>query len=259
MTDDHDNGLNLSLSDNPYHYEIGNHEAYSIFMRTDFPSSFGFTDGNLFIYALKNALTWKISDKDWKFEFNERLGEPKIWFIRFIKILNKMKNEFDTLIIVPSSSELNFKFGNLITKHLKFKDVIKDVFVKIPLREVTINKKALRENFGENSNEIILNITRSLVEFEQKETDKKHMNPRDIIFQAKAIPKHYLNYLNPIVTINKNSRYDKLSRAINGKRILIIDDTISTGKTLLDCVNAIETSFVPKVIKILTLVSPLSK
>ena len=69
----------------------------------------------------------------------------------------------------------------------------------------------------------------------------------------------YLNYLNPIVTINKNSRYDKLSGAINGKRILIIDDTISTGKTLLDSVNAIETSFVPKVIKILTLVSPLSK
>ena len=77
----------------------------------------------------------------------------------------------------------------------------------------------------------------------------KYIKPkemRDIIIQSMFVSNEYKDDL-------------EFGKYINGKRILVLDDTVTSGKTISDSANAILETFEPKDITFLTLFTPLQK
>lgn len=62
-------------------------------------------------------------------------------------------------------------------------------------------------------------------------------------------------YINDRFTTNE----EEYANTINGKKILVIDDTVTSGKTISDSAEAILDTYAPESITFLTLFSPLIK
>ena len=77
----------------------------------------------------------------------------------------------------------------------------------------------------------------------------KYIKPnelRDAIVQSMYISDEYKDNL-------------EYAEMINNKRMLILDDTVTSGKTISDSANALLDTFDPKDITFLTLFTPLNK
>lgn len=82
----------------------------------------------------------------------------------------------------------------------------------------------------------------------------KALNSMCVDFEAKKFPKEYLKYVNNVVDMNNEYSYQDSIRLFKGKRVLVLDDVFSTGKTISDCVRCIE-SFGPAKVDVITLLS----
>ena len=72
-----------------------------------------------------------------------------------------------------------------------------------------------------------------------------------------SFEKSYINDLdNYIIYIETNGDDDDdIRKYIDDKDILLLDDTISSGETVSQCINGILSNFIPKSITIITLLS----
>ena len=101
LTDNHNKGLDLSLINNPVYSTYKGYNVISIFKRTKlYDINDVQRDGNPFIYALKNK-------NGWKFKITDK--EIHKYIKRFLEICKKIKSSYDTIIITPSSSDINEK------------------------------------------------------------------------------------------------------------------------------------------------------
>jgi predicted amidophosphoribosyltransferase len=75
----------------------------------------------------------------------------------------------------------------------------------------------------------------------------------DGMFSYKYIPAKLRNKIGETIYTNKEL---KLADEINGKRILILDDTVTTGKTLSDSAKALMSTFTPASITFFTIMTP---
>jgi hypoxanthine-guanine phosphoribosyltransferase len=73
------------------------------------------------------------------------------------------------------------------------------------------------------------------------------------IFSYKYIPTKLRSKI--CETIHTNGDLD-LADEINGKRILILDDTVTTGKTISDSAKALISTFTPASITFFTIMTP---
>ena len=235
LTDTHNNGVDFSLVNNPVYSKHKEYDVISIFKRTQLSDTNNVQrDGNPFIYALKNKNGWKFKITD---------EEINKYIRRFLEICKKINSKYDTIIITPSSSNLNEKFMKVISKQVDADKVINEYFIKLSKEEIIdddlIDKEQLRNDYGNSYERVLEEINRSFRRMKGKS------------FEAKYVNKEYLKYIKYISSNNN----ENLRQYIDNKDVLLLDDTISSGETISQCINGILSNFIPKSITILTLLS----
>lgn len=238
LTDKHNKGIDFTLINNPIYDTYKGYDVISIFKRNKLCDIDNVQrDGNPFIYALKNKNGWK---------FDITTVEIYKYIKRFLTICKKIKKSYDTIIITPSSSELNEKFMKVLSNNIQTNKIIHEYFVKLTKEEIIddelIDKDKIKQDYKNSYKRILTEIYRS---FRRMKTDK---------FEAKYVNKEYLKYIK-YIGLNYN---ENLRKYIDNKDILLLDDTISSGETLSQCINGILSNFIPKSITIITLLSKLN-
>lgn len=224
----HEENTDTSEYLNPTYYKIKEIDVISIFKRKQNTDK---NDGSPLIHALKGNYNWKIDDKS-----------VLQLFKQFIKISKKIKDNYDTIISIQSSSSLNTNFLYRLNKVIKSENQITDIFSKLPASEI-LEKYVDTPNMSEKDAQIIINSLRQMIE-------------KDDYFTYKEIPTNLRKYICNSCTIYGNDIL-KYSEMINDKDILILDDTISSGETISDNVKVIRDTFQPKSITVITLFSKL--
>ena len=235
LTDNHNSVIDFSLVNNPVYDKHNGYDVISIFKRTPLTDINNTRrDGNPFIYALKNKNGWK---------FNITCEEINKYIRRFLSICKKIKNKYDTIIITPSASDINEKFMNVISKQVNADKIINEYFVKLSKEEIVdddlIDIERIRRDYGNSFNKVMSDIHRSFRRMKGE------------TFEAKYVKKEYLKYIKYIETNGD----DNIRKYIDDKNILLLDDTISSGETVSQCINGILSNFMPKSITIITLLS----
>ena len=235
LTDAHNSGIDFSLVNNSVYDKHNGYDVISIFKRTPLTDINNTQrDGNPFIYALKNKNGWK---------FNITSEEINKYIRRFLNICKKINNKYDTIIITPSASDINEKFMNVISKQVNADKIINEYFVKLSKEEIVdddlIDIERIRNDYGNLFNKVMSDIHRSFRRMKGE------------TFEAKYVKKEYLKYIKYIETNGD----DNIRKYIDDKDILLLDDTISSGETVSQCINGILSNFIPKSITIITLLS----
>ena len=219
----------------PIYWKDNEMNIISIFKRTKLDKFRGDKDldGNPFIYALKKKYNWS---------FDVSYQDIKKYLNKFISNCEQLQKKYDTIIMIPSKSDLNEKFMDYLYKILQSTNKIKDVFRKMDFDhdeiEQFINYDRIKKDFS-NPDNIINKIEDILYDFNGKE------------FETKRIPKKLLKYFN---FLTKNESVDYVE-AITNKNILILDDIYSSGNTISQTVKAIKQNYNPKSITVVTLLS----
>ena len=220
LTDTHNNGVDFSLLNNPVYSKYKEYDVISIFKRTKlYDIDNQQRDGNPFIYALKNKYGWK---------FNITNEEIYKYIKRFLTICKKINSQYDTIIVTPSTSDINEKFMKVISNQIKSKDILNEFFVKLSIEEIIdddlIDKEQIQNDYPNEFNKVIAEIHRSF------------RRMKGTSFEAKIMNKKYLKYIKYIST--------EYNEDIRSK----IDNK---------CINGVLSNFVPKSITIITLLSKL--
>lgn len=237
LTDEHDKGVDFSLVNNPVYDKYKDFDVISIFKRSKLVDDTNIErDGNPFIYALKEK-------KGWTFDITN--DEIFRYIKRFLEICKKINNTYDTIVITPSSTNINERFMKVISKQVQAENIVREFLVKIKKEEIIddnlIDKEQITKDYPNNYNEVITKISRSFRRMEGADFEAKHMD------------KKYLKYVKYIGVNNDLN----IRPMIDGKDILVLDDTISSGTTVSQCIDGITSNFTPKSITIVTLLSKL--
>lgn len=232
LLDDSSKGVDFSK---PVYWKTKDHiDVISIFKRTSYNNRGDF-DGNPFIYALKNKFGWK---------FKISKAESYKYMRKFVENCQKLQQTYDTIIMIPSYSDINARFMDALFDISKAKHKIEHFFSKIELNhdevEQFIDYEKIRQDFAD-PRDVEIEIEDLL--YDLNETGKK--------FEAKLINKRYLKYIK-FLQINDDA--DSVEQ-INGKNVLILDDTFSSGTTVSKAVEAIKSNYDPKSITVVTLLS----
>lgn len=233
----------------PIYNNVRGYDVISIFTRQ---MSNDRLDGNPLIYALKG--------KEWK------LKHPRYDIMallrRFVAVTKELKETYDVIITIPSSNSLNKDILHKIERLIPHSEAFSDFFYKYTVDEVydrLIDSEWLSRTYPhkEDNNRMHKMLYTQL----KKMGLPKSEGGNDGIFSYKFIkPTELRNAINQSMGINekyKDTFY--YSNKINGKKVLIIDDTVTSGKTLSDSADAIMDTYDPKSITFLTLFSPLKK
>ena len=239
LTDEHEKGVDFSLVNNPVYDKYKDFDVISIFKRSKLVDDTNTErDGNPFIYALKEK-------KGWTFDITN--DEIFRYIKRFLEICKKINNTYDTIVITPSSTNINERFMKVISKQVQAENIVREFLVKIKKEEIIddnlIDKEQITKDYPNNYNEVITKISRSFRRMEGADFEAKHMD------------KKYLKYVKYIGVNNDLN----IRPMIDGKDILVLDDTISSGTTVSQCIDGITSNFTPKSITIVTLLSKLKE
>ena len=138
---------------------------------------------------------------------------------------------------------INEKFMNVISKQVNADKIINEYFVKLTKEEIIdddlIDIERIRNDYGNSFNKVMSEIHRSFRRMKGE------------TFEAKCVKREYLKYIKYIETNGD----DNIRKYIDDKDILLLDDTISSGETVSQCINGILSNFIPKSITIITLLS----
>lgn len=241
--DTHEYNVDTSLENNPvYDTEMfPGVNIWSIFKRNKHDIS----DGNPLVYALKK-------EKDWTFKTEN--DKEKI-LEQFNKIADKFvkMNNFDLTILIPSSNYLNKYIANTISSKCDEPvEILEDVVCKLTTEEVEDIVLDFNSKFRLFYKENFDFAFRSLSKYLDKMNEEKNG-----IFTRHFIKDQEMRNVLDLTLKLSDDKYAEYANVINGKNILIIDDTISRGQSIKEMVNIIKTSYSPKNISVLTLLSKL--
>lgn len=239
----HQNYVDTNDYQHPYLF-TDNQRGYrtiSIFQRK---STIDRIDSNPLLNALKQRKGRKFNNA------KEDLHKLLRNFVSAAKLLPR----YDTIIMTPSHNKLNeIVFGYLI-RLIPHSCHIKEFFQKMTAKDVyecMIDDNYIEKNFGDIANKVYDDIDDAFTEMD---------NQNDGIFSYKYLQK--AKYREAIIQSMKVKDYPhcELNNAnkINGKDVLVFDDTITTDKTISDSGNAIKAMFNPKSITYVTLFSAIA-
>lgn len=236
MTDNHEDLVDTSLEANPTMKTdiIPNVKVWSIFKR----KTGALNDGNPLLYALKGEKGYKLKNEN---EVKERIELIAKKFI-------SENDGIDVTIMIPSTNNLNMYFANMIAQYCKNPQYIGNILSKMSVEEVDDEifdeNSSFRKYYGENFTEA---HERFLGYCEKMGSNFKfHLIP-DMVMR-KVVEK----------TLKISNEYwGRYVDAINNKNILIVDDSITLGKTIKEACNIITQYYTPKSVTVLTLCSPL--
>lgn len=242
----HQNYVNTNSPWNPrpFYNEVRGYKVISIFERT---ATSDRQDGNPLIWALKG--------KDW--EFKNPHYDLMSLLRRFVAVTKELNETFDIIVTTPSKNSLNNEIFKRVLRLVPHKSSLVELFTKYEANwvyEHLIDTKWLEDKYKD---EVVVSrmkkrIYRGILEMNQKNDgvfSYKYIKPnelRDAIVQSMYISDEYKDNL-------------EYAEMINNKRMLILDDTVTSGKTISDSANALLDTFDPKDITFLTLFTPLNK
>lgn len=263
----HNSGINTSTTDNPTSFKLNvpkiktlptSINVWSIFQRTklESPTKVASSDGNPLIYAFKHEKNYVFKSAYDKIEIQKMMDQILDKFVDswFASINNDVAT-----IICPSGNTLNDFFAKAFKKiaenhghHVKLYD---DVLTKASIEDVKYhvfddpNSELNRWLFSLNdfkAEDIKRKLNKSFVKME---------NEHKGLFSYHFIEDPLIrNMIGKSMSIHLESHAN-----IDGKSVLLLDDTISRGKTLQEAYQLVCSSYNPKDVTALTLFSPLSK
>lgn len=233
----------------PIYNTVDGYKVISIFKRKKTDDK---QDGNPLIFALKQH---KWTFRDPKYDIMALLR-------RFIAVTKELKETFDLIITTPSSNNLNTEILHKVDRIIPHDAAFENFFMKYTANEVYesfLDSDWLERTYpDENERKTIHSrIYNAICRMNLPKADGgndgifsyKFLKPaelRNAIIQSMHISDDYMDEI----------EYGKF---INGKKVLIIDDTVTTGKTISDSADAIKSMYDPLSITFLTLFSPLTK
>lgn len=237
----------------------GKLECYSILGRT--PAS-GISDGNPLIYALKRINNWRLASVD----------DFSILLDYYIAVCNSTFNgglfaDVDVLIPLPSSAKINAAMVNCITGRFKPEIITLDYLKKQSVEsaysqidEMLIDVQWMGRLYPElrhgtqEYDRKLRNVISDLENAKQRNTESNAErgisgNP----FAIKYIPVEYRKLFNDYIT---GAFPDGI---LEGKNVLVVDDSIASGQSLRGFVEKYVVGQKPASVRALTLLSPLLK
>ena len=222
---------------------IRNNNVLSIFERKDNDEG---NDGNPLVYALKNIRGW-------------RFANPKQDIMallrRFIAVTKELNENFDVIITTPSNNPLNNRIFDIVERIIPHEIAIKNFFKKYDANFVfdyMIDEDLIAQmtNTEEEYKDCKKEIERSIMKMNRKNNG---------VFSYKYIEEKYRKYVIQSMYISNEVKSNlELANVINGKRVIVLDDTVTSGKTISASAEALMETFDPKDITFLTLFSPKS-
>ncbi|EEW1754607.1 hypothetical protein ACNZ3Z_17345 [Enterobacter kobei] len=212
----HEKFVSTSVSFNPKLKNIsvkgyrGNLLVYSVFTRMKSNDN---RDGNPLIYAMKGLKGYSITFREivkFKKNFKDIMG----------KVINHNGFDCDVILVIPSSSSVVKIFARLVG-FITGKQVIDDYFEKCTIDDVLINfnMNIVSKKDEDTINGIIYTLT--------KLDGTKH-------FTLKHVRNNVRHYFQPLKV---RGGYN-----LNGKKILLVDDVLSTGTTFINAHKLISNS-----------------
>jgi phosphoribosylpyrophosphate synthetase len=209
---EHENVVNTLLKDLPisYPYTVEGHNfnITSLFARESWVSDIFHNkdiDGNPVIHAYKRKYNWKFVNEANRNAFTKRLKE-----------VAKKLTPCDTLILIPSSSGLNEEIGILLEDSIHYKKLLTSVFRKPSTEETHLatNIDSIKEPYKG----ILIEDFKSM----GRMFELNKVSNRDIV----------LPYMKLIIAFNEDITLSGLRSDLQDKRVVIFDDTITTGVTV---------------------------
>lgn len=260
----HNRGINASLKDNPTQFDLsvpdiklqnGIVPVYSILQRTPLKVAAGSSDGNPLVYAFKkeNGYTFK-SDYDKK-TIQDAIDEILKKFV--VKYFSAIDGNVAT-IVCPSENSLNQVFAYAFRKNAestgKTINIQDDFLVKYPVDDI---RKEIVDDMDSSLNKWLMTLPsqtamkkRSILDKALDKMDAEHNSVFAYHFIKDAdIRKHICSTMK--ISANANN--------VDDENVIVLDDTMSQGKTLSEACQLLCGSYLPKSIVALTLFSPLKK
>lgn len=246
VTNNHQNYVDTNDSHNPYLFldTQRGFRTLSIFQRK---STNDRMDSNPLLNALKVRKGWK---------FNNAKSDLMKLLKNFVAASHLLP-KYDTIVLTPSNNKLNEIVFSYLLRLIKHDYAENKFFSKLEAQDVyekMINDDYINSHF-ENPSEVWNSIDDSFSAMNLP----KSQNGNDGIFSYKFLEKSsYRDAILQSMKINIRPHSDlNYAEAINGKDVLVFDDTITTGKTISDSGKAIAEMFNPKSITFITLFSAL--
>jgi len=256
----HDEGVNTDENDNPRKYKVDkihnidpNIEVWSIFKRVK-SSDPKMNDGMPLLLAMKDiawkGFKWTIDEEN----LNKIYGQVD----KIVKRLNKAR-KFDVAITTPTTNHLNQTILHRVNHLLNLPDKIVTPITKIKNSEAEAFIEGEKNKIPPEDYKDIMYIFKTKIYYDDPEADISQDDLKRFPFQIKYInPPRLRAYFTKMYELNPTDAENiKMAERVNGKDILVIDDTITSGSSLSQYVDFIKIHFTPKSITVLTLFSPL--
>lgn len=238
----HQKNIDTSIENNPtISDEYGNGvTVYSLLKR----KGGNVMDGNPLLYAFKNERGWHFKSDDDKYAI--------------LKQIDAIAEKFASMyplgftILIPSGNHLNRMIGEIVRYKGKGVVIVDDVLTKVTTEEVmdvVMEKNSLFHQYYKNNMDMAL---RQLKTYLDKMDEEKNG----------YFTRHYVRDSKMRDIINKTLKLSddavaRYSKVIDGKDILLIDDSISRGQTIKEACQILLENYEPKSITVLTLFSKL--
>jgi len=260
----HNNILNTDLSGEPtksvIHSVVLNRDidVYSIFKRMqiknpDNPKAKRTGDSNPVIYSLKGERGWKFENVD---------SEKQFWrtFEHILRRwLREHKNEFDTAVMVPTSSKINKKIMSMIqnlSDEVGISTFITNGLVKLDTTEIenmALDKESYFYKFWTKRGKYDIAYDKLM----------EYLDDMDIESNGAGTFKYHLitdMILRKTVldTIKLDEQFKNIyADELNSSNVLIVDDSITNGLSAESTIKAISNLYTPNSVSVLTMFSKL--
>ncbi|WP_111898791.1 phosphoribosyltransferase [Pseudoprevotella muciniphila] len=227
----------------PIYNKVNGYNVISVFMRKKTNDKY---DANPLLKALKGHKDWELKNEHYDIMSLLR---------RFVAVTKELNDSFDVIITTPSNNSLNNSIFNIVKRIIPHSTAVKHFFTKYEANYVfdyMIDDDLIAQmtNTEEEYKICKKEIERSILKMNRK---------NDGIFSYKYIEEKYRQYVIQSMFISDEVKSNlELANDINGKRILVLDDTVTSGKTISDSAEALMETFDPSDITFLTLFSPLT-
>lgn len=241
FTPDKEEYVDTSLQNNPTLDKelIPNVNVWSLFKRKKGEKR---DDGNPLIYALKGEKGWEFRSEE---DYNAIENQIHLIAQKFANIY-----PIGVTIIIPSGNDLNRRIAEIVMSKSQNAHLIVGAIAKLSVEEVDeiVLKKdsQFRKYYGERFNDAYAQLEEY---FDDMDLYRNGMFSRHLIKDGEM-----RNVLTNTLKVS-DSRIARKSKFINGQNILIIDDTISRGQSIIEACKVMNESYAPKSITVLTLLS----
>ena len=239
----HEENVDTSIEHNPTKDMsiVQNVDVWSIFKRKKGLRG----DGNPLVYALKGEGGWTFRSESDRMAIEHQFDAIATKFATMYPI--------GVTILMPSGNELNTHIADIVKSKSQNAEVIEGLICKVTTEEVDeivldFNSK-FREFYKDDFNSKYYELCRYLDLMDKK---------RNGYFSRHLIKNKQMRDILDLTLKVSDDKFAEFANKINGQDILIIDDTISRGRTIKEACHIMMESYAPKSITVLTLLSKLN-